>query len=55
MLVLDAVEMMDVLGVERFSVAGHGWGANMAETLAVSWPERTDRIAMLSTPPHWAV
>jgi pimeloyl-ACP methyl ester carboxylesterase len=26
MLVLDAIEMLDVLGIERFSVAGHDWG-----------------------------
>lgn len=49
-LVLDAIEMMDALGIERFSVAGHDWGANMAEMLAVGWPKRVDRIAMLSTP-----
>lgn len=52
MLVLDAIEMMDALGIERFSVAGHDWGANMAEMLAVGWPERIGRIAMLSTPPR---
>ena len=51
MLVLDTVEMLDCLGVESFSVAGHDWGANMAGMLAVGWPERVDRIAMLSSPP----
>jgi pimeloyl-ACP methyl ester carboxylesterase len=51
-LVLDAIEMLDALGIVRFSVAGHDWGANMAEMLAVGWPDRVDRIAMLSTPPR---
>ena len=50
MLVLDAIEMLDALGIARLSVAGHDWGSNMAETLAVGWPDRVDRIAMLSTP-----
>lgn len=52
MLVLDAIAMIDALGIDRFSVAGHDWGANMAEMLAIGWPERVDRIALLSTPPR---
>jgi pimeloyl-ACP methyl ester carboxylesterase len=52
MLVLDVIEMLNVLGVAKFSIAGHDWGSNMAETLAVGWPDRVDRIAMLSTPPR---
>ncbi len=52
MLALDVIEMLEVLGIKKFSVAGHDWGANMAEMLAVGWPHRVDRIAMLSTPPR---
>ena len=33
-------------------MAGHDWGSNMAEALAVGWPERVARIAMLSSPPR---
>jgi pimeloyl-ACP methyl ester carboxylesterase len=51
MLVLDVIEMLEALRVDRFSVAGHDWGANMAGMLAVGWPGRMDRIAMLSSPP----
>lgn len=47
----DAVEILDGLGVANFSVAGHDWGANMAGMLAAGWPDRVDRIAMLSSPP----
>ncbi len=49
-LACDAVDLMDALGVERFFVAGHDWGSNAAEALAVGWPQRVPRIAMLSTP-----
>ena len=49
---LDAISLMDSLGIKRFAVAGHDWGSNMAEALAVGWPERVARIAMLSSPPR---
>ena len=49
-LALDAVELMDALEVKRFMVAGHDWGSNTAEALAVGWPRRVRRMAMLSTP-----
>jgi len=51
-LAMDAIALMDALGVERFAVAGHDWGSNIAEALAVGWPERVSRIAMLATPPR---
>jgi pimeloyl-ACP methyl ester carboxylesterase len=51
-LALDAIEMLDAMGVQTFVVAGHDWGASMAEMLAVGWPDRVERIAMLSTPPR---
>jgi pimeloyl-ACP methyl ester carboxylesterase len=51
-LVLDAIEMLDALGIARFSVVGHDWGANMAAILALGWPDRVARIAMLSSPPR---
>jgi pimeloyl-ACP methyl ester carboxylesterase len=47
---IDMISLMDALGVERFAVVGHDWGSNIAEALAVGWPERVERIAMLSTP-----
>ncbi len=46
----DAVDVMDALGIDRFFVAGHDWGSNAAEALAVGWPQRVPGIAMLSTP-----
>src|SRR5262249_46249377 len=50
-LALDAIDLMDALGIGNFVVAGHDWGSNVAEALAVGWPDRVPRIAMLSTPP----
>ncbi len=46
----DAADLMEALGVGRFFVAGHDWGSNAAEAMAVGWPDRVARIAMLSTP-----
>ena len=51
-LAMDVIALMDGLEIKRFAVAGHDWGSNMAETLAVGWPARLERIAMLSTPPR---
>lgn len=51
-LAIDMIALMDGLGVERFMVAGHDWGSNTAEAMAVGWPERVERLAMLATPPR---
>ena len=52
MLAMDAIGLMDALGVERFAAVGHDWGSNVAEALAVGWPERTERLGMVSTTPR---
>ncbi|WP_244490513.1 alpha/beta fold hydrolase [Rhizobium sp. Root708] len=51
-LAMDAIALMDGLGIERFSAVGHDWGSNIAEALAIGWPERVDRIALLSSMPR---
>ena len=51
-LAMDMIALMDALGIDRFAVAGHDWGSNTAEALAVGWPDRIERIAMLSSPPR---
>ena len=51
-LAMDAIALLDALRLETISVAGHDWGSNIAEALAVGWPARINRIAMLSTPPR---
>ncbi len=49
---MDMIALMDGLGIDRFMVAGHDWGSNTAEAIAVGWPDRVGRMAMLSTPPR---
>jgi len=51
-LAMDMIAVMDALGIETFMVAGHDWGSNTAEALAVGWPDRVERMAMLATPPR---
>lgn len=51
-LAMDVIALVDGLGIGRFAVAGHDWGSNVAEALAVGWPGRVERLAMLSTPPR---
>ena len=48
----DILELLDVLELKTVSVIGHDWGANIAEALAIGWPDRINRIALLSTPPR---
>lgn len=52
MLAMDMIALLDGLGIDRVFVAGHDWGSNTAEAMAVGWPERVERLAMLSTPPR---
>lgn len=49
---MDMIALLDALAIERLAVVGHDWGSNIAEALAVGWPERIERIAMLATPPR---
>jgi pimeloyl-ACP methyl ester carboxylesterase len=35
MLAIDAIAMLDALSIDRVLAAGHDWGANIAEMLAV--------------------
>src|SRR5262245_28740676 len=44
----DALDLADALGLQRFSVVGHDWGARIAYLLAAVVPERVTRIAALS-------
>ncbi len=44
----DVIDLADKLGVERFAVIGHDWGARIAYTLAALFPERIQIIAALA-------
>jgi pimeloyl-ACP methyl ester carboxylesterase len=61
-LAMDAIALMDGLGIERFAAVGHDWGSTIAEALAIGWPDRVSKLALLSsmprmgglaTPPFW--
>ncbi|MBB3659993.1 pimeloyl-ACP methyl ester carboxylesterase [Rhizobium sp. BK650] len=51
-LAMDAIALMDGLGIDTFSVAGHDWGSNIAEGLAIGWPQRVRKMALLSSLPR---
>jgi pimeloyl-ACP methyl ester carboxylesterase len=44
----DALDLADALGIGRFAVIGHDWGARMAYILAALFPERVTHCAALS-------
>jgi pimeloyl-ACP methyl ester carboxylesterase len=44
----DAVDLADRIGLGRFAVVGHDWGARAAYTLAVLFPERVTHVAALA-------
>jgi pimeloyl-ACP methyl ester carboxylesterase len=46
----DVVELADLLGAERFRLAGHDWGGAVAWWVAVRWPERVEKLAILNVP-----
>jgi pimeloyl-ACP methyl ester carboxylesterase len=44
----DAIALMDALGIIRFAVVGHDWGARAAYTLAALYPDRIAAAAVLA-------
>ncbi|MEA3055414.1 MAG: hypothetical protein QOD30_846, partial [Actinomycetota bacterium] len=49
-LVADVVGMADALGLERFDLVGHDWGAAVAWATAITRPDRVRSLAALSVP-----
>lgn len=47
---LDVVQLLDALKIERVTLAGHDWGARIGYTVAALWPERIERLVVLSAP-----
>ena len=50
----DASAFLDHLGWARCRVLGISFGGMVAQELAVTWPERTERLALLCTSPGGA-
>jgi pimeloyl-ACP methyl ester carboxylesterase len=49
-LVTDVLELLRALGYERASVVGHDWGGALAWLLAIYYPQRVERLAVLNMP-----
>lgn len=49
LLAQDVIHFMDALGLERAAVVGHDWGGIIAFKLAIDWPARVTRLALLDT------
>jgi pimeloyl-ACP methyl ester carboxylesterase len=47
-LAVDAVALMDALGIERAVLAGFDWGARIADVVAALWPERCRALVSVS-------
>ncbi len=44
----DAVKLLDALGIERAVVVGHDWGGRIGYAMAALWPERVERLVVMS-------
>ena len=47
----DMVQLMAHLGHERFAICGHDRGGRVAHRLAMDWPDRVSRMALLDIAP----
>lgn len=46
----DVIGLLDHFGIEKTFLAGHDWGAVVAWTLALKYPERIQKLAILNVP-----
>jgi pimeloyl-ACP methyl ester carboxylesterase len=47
-LAMDAIGVLDALGIEQAAVVGHDWGASIAWLVATFAPDRVERLAVAS-------
>ena len=52
-LMRDVLALLDELGVDTFSIAGHDWGGYVGFLLALEHPERVESFLALNTLPPW--
>lgn len=45
---MDIVSIADALGIERFYLVGHDWGAGVAQELVLNYPDRVIKFAMFN-------
>lgn len=49
-LTADVAELIAGLGYERAHVVGHDWGGGLAWNMAIAYPQRVERLAVLNCP-----
>ena len=49
-IVADALALMDALGINHFTLAGHDWGGAVAWTAALAHPFRVKRLVIVNAP-----
>ena len=49
-IVEDAMALMDALGIDGFTLAGHDWGGAVAWTAALRHPDRVRRLVIVNAP-----
>jgi len=47
----DAIGLLDAIGWDRCRIVGISFGGMVAQEIAVTWPERVERLALLCTSP----
>ena len=47
-LAVDVIALMDVLGIDKATVAGYDWGARTADIVAALWPQRCKGLVSVS-------
>jgi pimeloyl-ACP methyl ester carboxylesterase len=52
-LMRDVLALLDELGIDEFSIAGHDWGGYVGFLLALEHPERVHRFLALGVVPPW--
>ena len=45
----DVIEFLDALGLEQVALVGHDWGGIIAFKVAIDYPDRVSRLALLDT------
>ncbi len=46
----DIIGLLDAYGIQKAKLVGHDWGAVVAWTVAIDYPERLEKLAILNVP-----
>jgi proline iminopeptidase len=48
--VIDAIAVLDAIGVDRAVLTGHSWGVHLALQIAIAYPERVAGLVLIDGP-----